>query len=110
MNKAFVDERSRSVLFVVMDQEAADRITVADAPGVITHASLIRVGDIIDTYCTGWNRAKVSAIKFTPSDGDMPGWHRCGTFTFTTSQSYLSVRVDGRDVVDHAVYVFKEPL
>lgn len=109
--QALADPASRSVLFVWRDEENfrrywADRVKTIDAPGVPTHPRLIKVGDVIDWFATGWNRAAVKAVKFTPDASDIPDYHRSGCYTFETDGGFLSIRVDGRKVIDAPMHVF----
>lgn len=109
--QALADPASRSVLFVWHDEEEfrrywADKVKTIDAPGVPTHPRLIKVGDVIDWFVTGWNKATVKAVKFTPDADDIPDYHRSGTYTFETDGGFLSTRVDGRKVIDAPMHVF----
>lgn len=61
---------------------------------------------MIDWYVTGWNRAAVKAVKFTPDASDIPDYHRSGCYTFETDGGFLSIRVDGRKVIDAPMHVF----
>lgn len=109
--QALADPASRSVLFVWPDEENfrlhwADKVKTIDAPGVATHPWLIKVGDVIDWFVTGWNRATVKAVKFIPDMNGISGYHRSGTYTFETDGEFLSIRVDGSKVIGAPMYVF----
>jgi len=109
--QALADPVTRATIFVWYDEENfrrnwADKVKTIDAPGVPTHPRLIKVGDVIDWSVTGWNRATVNAVKFTPDASDIPDYHRSGTYTFETDRGFLSIRVDGRKVIDAPMHVF----
>jgi len=109
--QALADKNSRSILFVFRNEDDyrrnwAGHVKTVDAPGVLTHPRLIKVGDVVDTYITGWNRGTVSAIKFTPTDGDIPDYHRIGVYQLTvTGCGFINVRVDGGSSIDK-IYTF----
>ena len=112
--QALADPLTRSVLFVFRDEADflrcwADKVKTIDAPGVPTHPRLIKVGDVIDWFPTGWCKATVSAVSFTPDTGDIPDYHRSGAYTFHTLQGFVSARVDGRNVIDAPLHVFPAP-
>lgn len=109
--QALADPTSRSVLFVWRDEERfknwADKVKTVDAPGIPTHPRLIKVGDSIDWFVTGWNKGTVSAVDFVPDATDIPGWHRSGYFRFTYDGGFINVRCDGRNLIDAPIYLFK---
>lgn len=109
--QALADPVSRSVLFVWYDEENfrrfwADKVKTIDAPGLLTHPRLVKVGDMVDLFVTGWNCATVNGIKFTPNSDDIPSYFRSGTYTFETTSGFLSIRVRGQTVIDGPLYVF----
>lgn len=109
--QALADPVSCSVLFVWHDEENfrrywADKVKTIDAPGVPTHPRLIKVGDVIDWFVTGWNKGTVSAVEFVPDGADIPDWHRSGHFRFTYEGGYINVRVDGRAIIGAPLFVF----
>lgn len=111
--QALADHASRSVLFVWHNEAEflrhwANKVKTVDAPGVDTHPRLIKVGDKIDWLITGWNRAEVMAVEFTPDGRDIPDYHRCGTYSFKTELGFVNVRVDGRVSPDAPIYRFPQ--
>lgn len=109
--QALADPVSRSVLFVWRDEDTfrrywADKVKTIDAPGIPTHPRLIKVGDSIDWFITGWNKTLVRAIRFIPDVDDIPDYHRKGTYAFETDTGYLNARVDGGNIVDAPLYRF----
>lgn len=110
--QALADPASRSVLFVWHDGENfhrhwADKVKTVDAPGVPVHPRLVKAGDIIDWFATGWNRGAVQQVDFVPDSADLPSYHRCGTYAFKVADGFMSVRVDGRNVTGASLYIFK---
>jgi len=109
--QALADPVSRSVLFVWHDEENfrrywEDKVKTIDAPGVPAHPRLVKVGDVIDLFSTGWNKGTVSAVEFSPDDADIPDWHRSGSFRFTYDGGYINVRVDGRLAIGAPIFAF----
>lgn len=108
--QALCDEKSKSVLFVFQTEEMfapwRDKIKTQDAPGVSTHPRLIKAGDSIDWFITGWSKAVVKSISFRPFEDSIEGYHVHGTYTFETDKGFISVRADGRNLVDAPIYKF----
>lgn len=110
--QALADPASRSILFVWRDEQDflrhwKDKVKTIDAPGVETDPRLIKVGDVIDWFCTGWNKGAVTSIEFTPDGNDIPGWCRSGHFRFAVEGcGYINARVDGRDIISSPLFVF----
>lgn len=109
--QALADPRSRSVLFVWRNEENfktfwADKVKTVDAKGIEIHPFFIKVGDVIDSYVTGWSKDVVEYIKFKPDSFDIPEIQRSGTIIIKTKSGTLSSRIDGRKVIDRPLYVF----
>jgi hypothetical protein len=109
--QALADPESRSVLFVWRDEQEfrrhwADKVKTFDAAGLPTHPRLVKIGDTIDWFITGWSKGVVTGIEFIPDSSDIPEWHRSGSFRFTTESGYTNVRVDGRQVIGAPIFVF----
>ena len=108
--QALADPESRTIL-VVFDNETdfarwADKVKTIDAPGIATEPSLIKVGDVIDWYITGWNKGEVKAIRFVPDSYDMQDW-RSGHYEYTVEGAgFVNARIRGDRVLCAPIYVF----
>jgi hypothetical protein len=108
--QALVDEKNRTIIHVFTDERDyatnwANKIQTIDAPGRLIHPRLIKVGDIIDLYVTGWNKTKVRNVTFTPDEISIPDYHVVGSYLFECDSGYISAQVDGRTAIDK-IYLF----
>lgn len=116
MNKPFipqalVDEANRCVLKVFTNEAYFNarwkgRFTTVDAPGIETKPQRIRVGDVIDFYITGWNKAEVTKIEFVDHSPEWSDWQKVGTLVFTTKQGLINAYVNGIGYDGLPIYVF----